>query len=452
MPLFRKRISTLGSKEVVSFPELGFADVPAKVDTGADSSAIWASRAVVNAQGELSFTLFAPGNRFYTGKELLTTEFKRTSVKNSSGDREFRYKVRLLVRLDGRKIRAWFNLADRSSMRYPVLLGRRLLHGKFVVDVAHERSASPETGMADIAVVGVKLDETRQFYEEVARKSTVHARFTCVDYDTLMFVMDSKHVHIVDIVHDNRDMASYNMAYFKSHVLRAEQAAAVAEYLRFHNVYFVDRDVAGHASSGKLSEYMKLSCHGLPVPLSIAATVPLLADKYDDIVAELGAPFVLKDAESNRGKNNFLIADEPTFREVIAAASRRQVFVAQKFIPNDGFYRLYVLGRNVEMAVWRAGYPHEEARKAHLNKPAGGPNASLVDVDKLPADMQGLAVRAADCMDRQIAGVDILQDNLTKKWYILEVNNAPQVRSGSFVEEKADVIARYFDNALRRNV
>jgi len=35
-----------------------------------------------------------------------------------------------------RVIRAEFSLANRGSMRFPVLLGRKLLRNKFVVDVS----------------------------------------------------------------------------------------------------------------------------------------------------------------------------------------------------------------------------------------------------------------------------------------------------------------------------
>jgi D-alanine-D-alanine ligase-like ATP-grasp enzyme len=53
-------------------------------------------------------------------------------------------------------------------------------------------------------------------------------------------------------------------------------------------------------------------------------------------------------------------------------------------------------------------------------------------------------------MGRQVAGVDLVQDKLSGTWYILEVNNAPQLRSGSFVDEKAAMIAKFFDKELKR--
>ena len=46
-----------------------------------------------------------------------------------------RYKVKIPVVVKGRKIKANFTLADRSAQVYPVLVGRNILRGKFVVDV-----------------------------------------------------------------------------------------------------------------------------------------------------------------------------------------------------------------------------------------------------------------------------------------------------------------------------
>jgi glutathione synthase/RimK-type ligase-like ATP-grasp enzyme len=88
--------------------------------------------------------------------------------------------------------------------------------------------------------------------------------------------------------------------------------------------------------------------------------------------------------------------------------------------------------------------------KAHLNKPSGSANAIQREYEDVPAEVRELAVRSAHIMQRQVAGVDIVQDKHTKKWYVLEVNNAPQLRSGSFVDEKAKAVAQLFDKELNR--
>jgi len=115
----------------------GIADVPAKVDTGADSSSIWATN-IHEENGELRFTLFDAENELYTGEEMSFPEgkYKQVEVYSSSGEFQIRYKVALPVMVEGKHVEARFTLADRRAMAYPVLLGRNFLKGQFLVDVS----------------------------------------------------------------------------------------------------------------------------------------------------------------------------------------------------------------------------------------------------------------------------------------------------------------------------
>ena len=124
----------IGRAEVISFPEQGLENVPARIDTGAKTSSVWASHIKLE-DGKLTAVLFGEGNAAYTGDPITFTEFGVAVVANSTGHVQERYKVRMLVKLRGKKIRAWFTLADRSTQVYPVLIGRNVLLGKFIVDV-----------------------------------------------------------------------------------------------------------------------------------------------------------------------------------------------------------------------------------------------------------------------------------------------------------------------------
>jgi hypothetical protein len=63
------------------------------------------------------------------------TDFEQVVVASSIGAEQARYKVNMLVKIRGKKIRTSFTLADRSQQAYPVLIGRNALRGKFLVDV-----------------------------------------------------------------------------------------------------------------------------------------------------------------------------------------------------------------------------------------------------------------------------------------------------------------------------
>ncbi len=113
------------------------AIIPAKIDTGADLSSIWASD-IELVGSELNFKLFDSTSKYFTGKviELPKSEYRLTRIANSFGQKELRYAVKLSIELAERKINATFTLSDRSAKLYPILIGCRLLKGKFIVDVS----------------------------------------------------------------------------------------------------------------------------------------------------------------------------------------------------------------------------------------------------------------------------------------------------------------------------
>ena len=133
----------IGSKEYISFPSADISDVPAKIDTGADSSSVWATDIREEQDGSLSFKLFGPGSRHYSGEVITADSFKITQVTNSFGQKEERYKVMLKTFIGGRLIKVNYTLADRSRNRYPVLIGRKTLHKRFIVDVSKDNKSLP---------------------------------------------------------------------------------------------------------------------------------------------------------------------------------------------------------------------------------------------------------------------------------------------------------------------
>ena len=110
--------------------------VPAKVDTGADSSAVWASNITMHRDGTLSFQLFGETSPYYTGETIYTKIYKAVLVRGGTGHQQIRYKTEFSIKIHGRTVRVYINLADRSTHKFPVLIGRRTLANKFLVDVS----------------------------------------------------------------------------------------------------------------------------------------------------------------------------------------------------------------------------------------------------------------------------------------------------------------------------
>ena len=447
MTLHEKPQTTIGSKELVDFPELDLANVPAKIDTGADSSSIWATDVHVTPEG-LKFTPFGIGSKLFAGKPIVQHDYRTTLVKNSFGVSEERYKAKLVVRVSGRRIRGWFTLSDRSTMTYPVLLGRRLLKNKFLVDVGKMDIPDQTQDKGGVLILSKPLAGLADFVASIKAKSQHVHDITTATYDDLLFHVEVGNTSIT--LPDGTDLASFAIVYFKNHEDVYALAIAAARYRSFHLGRYIDKELTAGVSYDKLSEAMMLATHGVPVAPLFCGSSTRLLHSLDSIVKALGLPLVCKDIHGTRGHNNFLATTKEEVTRILTDATAGRYYLIQKYIENDGYIRALVLGHAVALAIQRTPVVHADLRKTHLNNPRGSQNASLIPASRLPAEVSSMTVRSADIMKRQIAGVDIIQDKTTKAWYILEVNHAPELIGGAFPEEKHRAIAAFFDEELRR--
>ncbi|TDK49938.1 ATP-dependent zinc protease family protein [Algoriphagus formosus] len=128
----------IGRKERISLPGLGLDSVWAKVDTGAYTSALHAEHIrLEEKKGKevLVFQVLMSGHKKFTGEEVVFENFREKKVKNSFGQAEIRYLIETELELGGKKFQAEFTLTDRSKMKNAILLGRKILKGRFLVDV-----------------------------------------------------------------------------------------------------------------------------------------------------------------------------------------------------------------------------------------------------------------------------------------------------------------------------
>ncbi len=128
--------TVIGMVELVDFIDYGLSQIPAKVDTGAYSSSVWASNIQIAKDKQLSFCFFDKDSPYYTGQKILINDYYRLRVRSSGGHVEHRYVTVLKVRVGEELHNARFTLADRSQNRYSILLGRTILSESYLVDVS----------------------------------------------------------------------------------------------------------------------------------------------------------------------------------------------------------------------------------------------------------------------------------------------------------------------------
>ncbi|MNJ90729.1 hypothetical protein D3C87_83660 [compost metagenome] len=137
MESVNKRI--IGRKDVISFPAFELADVPVKIDSGAYSCSMHCELIEIiefDNREQLRVVFLDPEIPGYTGKEVIFSEFKTKTVKSSNGISQERYFVKGTVQLYGESFETVFSLTERTGLRNPVLLGRKLLNKRFLIDTS----------------------------------------------------------------------------------------------------------------------------------------------------------------------------------------------------------------------------------------------------------------------------------------------------------------------------
>lgn len=162
-----KKLQIIGSSERISIGKRA-VDVPAKIDTGADTSSIWASHIRVGKDGILRFRLFDEGSKYYSGKVYKRKDYKVAIVRNANGHEQIRYRTHFAITIANKKIKVLFNLSDRSRNNYPVLIGRRTVSNKFAVDVSRKAITYPK--IAKTKKLNKELrDDPYQFHKKYAK-------------------------------------------------------------------------------------------------------------------------------------------------------------------------------------------------------------------------------------------------------------------------------------------
>jgi ribosomal protein S6--L-glutamate ligase len=129
---------TVGPRLDVNLPLLGIEALTAKVDTGAFSGALHATkmREVKGDDGRTVLRFSPLGSGDHT---IEVNAYHRRKVRSSNGASSMRYAIDTEVEIQGDTYPITITLTNRSTMRHQMLIGRNFLrlHG-FLVDVTRK--------------------------------------------------------------------------------------------------------------------------------------------------------------------------------------------------------------------------------------------------------------------------------------------------------------------------
>ena len=135
MEKFRK-LSTVGWREWISLPDLGIPHIKVKVDSGARTSALHATKIRYLPMGDgviwVSFMVtqqLSPRRSVRVRAPLV----EKRRVKSSMGHASLRPVIRTSIALGNQIWPIEITLVNRDPMGFRMLLGRRALVGKFII-------------------------------------------------------------------------------------------------------------------------------------------------------------------------------------------------------------------------------------------------------------------------------------------------------------------------------
>lgn len=129
----------IGRKDKADFPELDLRNLNVKVDTGAFTSSIHSheiKEVEENGEKHIEFKLLDPSYSKYCDKIFKVKNYKEKAIKSSFGDVEHRYIIKTNIILFSQEFLIELSLSQRTEMKFPVLLGRKFLNKKYMVDTS----------------------------------------------------------------------------------------------------------------------------------------------------------------------------------------------------------------------------------------------------------------------------------------------------------------------------
>lgn len=238
----------------------------------------------------------------------------------------------------------------------------------------------------------------------------------------------------------NFDLVWFRRTGRKYHYL----AKALALVLEKHRVRYFDTAWGQNKIGEKLLAHVLLASAALPVIPSLCCLGEKILSCQKKITGRFGFPLVVKDTKKGLGKGVYFLKNEADIKNFSRQADKEEIFMFQKFYPNNGDFRIVVLGGKVE--VWEKRVRKQEEFR---NNVALGATEEFFPLENIPKEMAEISARAAKILHLDVAGVDVLVDK-TGKFWILEVNRQPNFTPDVKVSPELSAIASFLKKSVGR--
>jgi len=280
-----------------------------------------------------------------------------------------------------------------------------------------------------------------EFFTKSAQSSRDEASVYAAMMDDLLIQVGDGVMSIYDTFND-RELSDYDVFFLRGDKFRSymDVISTINEYAERHGIKMIN-DYSHVRDSSKLLQATRFEMIGVPVAKTLNVNSALLNNI--DKVADWQFPCIMKAKHGSHGDDNYVVHSLEEVR-TISQDYADKAFVLQRFVPNDGDYRILIVGDET-IVIGRSAQ-----EGTHLNNTSKGGVATEVAVDSLPEEVIEQAKTIAREFKMTIAGVDALQDKTTGKYFFLEVNAQPQLMSGAFIEKKEQLVGKLLDSLTNK--
>jgi len=236
-----------------------------------------------------------------------------------------------------------------------------------------------------------------------------------------------------EILYRDKFLREFDLFYFRAVGKATEWAGLLLLYAQMKKVPIVDEYLAEFGPERRLKSisgvFLAKNRVSYPQTSFVRNKENLLKE-----AERFKYPFVLKISKGGRhGLGTLLVSDKKVLERSIKGRIEKTGFLLQEYIPNDGDYRLIVIGYQV-----LGGFKRQKKEKRLVLSRSLGPSEGLKTI---PKAVKEEAEKACQALKVEIASVDMVIDERDGKPVIIEVNEAPQFdvfekRTGIDVAEK----------------
>ena len=140
----KKPKRVVGWKENAALPDLNVKNVIAKIDTGANLASIDAADIKIVSRDKVKYVKFKVMKRNNTVRKTSAPLEGYKRIKSSNGDVERRPYIKTTLLMDGITKKIELTLTDRGPMEYTMLIGRKALGRRWVVNPSIIFSTKPD--------------------------------------------------------------------------------------------------------------------------------------------------------------------------------------------------------------------------------------------------------------------------------------------------------------------